>query len=198
MKTRETVARQAMNGVRVIFLCPAVTTKNHKDTAPDRHLICAADYTSVARPMPTVILLVLIMFLLVPSRAFFVHPSRITSCRSMLFSMSAAEGLVGKTLVTVGEALNAFEDPSVIFVDGSWFLSGRNGRAEFEAGPRIQGAVYFDVDDVASKGDLNPRSLKHMMPPKRLFAAAMDAMGIQNSNHLIVYGTQGCVSRYVD
>jgi 3-mercaptopyruvate sulfurtransferase SseA len=115
-----------------------------------------------------------------------------------MLSMSAAKGIVDKTLVTVGEALKAFEDPSVVFVDGSWFLSGRNGRAEFEAGPRIQGAVYFDVDDVASKGDLNPRNIKHMMPPKRLFAAAMDAMGIQNSNHLIVYGTQGCVSQYVD
>ena len=147
--------------------------------------------------MSIVILLVLKMLLLVPSGAFFVQPSRVVSRRSML-SMSAAEGLVGKTLVTVGESLKAFEDPSVVFVDGSWFLSGRNGRAEFEAGPRIQGAVYFDVDDVASKGDLNPRNLKHMMPPKRLFAAAMDAMGIQNSNHLIVYGSQGCVSQCVD
>jgi 3-mercaptopyruvate sulfurtransferase SseA len=111
--------------------------------------------------------------------------------------LSDSMSMTGKShLVTVGEALKVFEEPSVVFVDGSWFLSGRNGRAEYETGPRIQGAVYFDIDDVASKGDLlNPRNIKHMMPPKRLFAAAMDAMGIQNSNHLIVYGTQGCVSQ---
>ena len=108
---------------------------------------------------------------------------------------TAAESLSGKMLVTVDEALNVYSDSSVKFVDGSWFLQGRNGRDEYEAGPRIQGAVYFDIDDVASKGaDLNPRNIKHMMPPPQLFAAAMDAMGIENTNHLIVYGTKGCVS----
>jgi len=98
-------------------------------------------------------------------------------------------------LVTVDKAVSLHSDPSVKFVDGSWFLQGRNGREEYKAGPRIAGAVYFDIDDVASKGpELNPRNIKHMMPPPQLFAAAMDAMGIQNDNHLIVYGTQGCVS----
>jgi hypothetical protein len=54
------------------------------------------------------------------------------------------------------------------FVDGSWHL-GRpgGGRADYEAGPRIAGATFFDIDDFSSKGsDLNPRDLPHMMPTK--------------------------------
>lgn len=40
----------------------------------------------------------------------------------------------------------------------------RNGRAEFASGPKIPGALYFDIDDIApvmgSKD--NPKSLPHM------------------------------------
>ena len=40
----------------------------------------------------------------------------------------------------------------------------------FEAGPRIPGSVYVDMDDVSAKGDLfpdlNPKGLPHMLPPK--------------------------------
>ena len=102
--------------------------------------------------------------------------------------------LAGKTCVTVQDAMQVFG--SAKFVDGSWFLMNRNGRQEYEKGPRIKGAEYFDIDDIASKGEkLNPKNLPHMMPPKQLFAAAMDAMGITNNDHIILYGTKGCVSQ---
>ncbi|CAB9518501.1 mercaptopyruvate sulfurtransferase [Seminavis robusta] len=101
--------------------------------------------------------------------------------------------LSGKKIVSVEESLQVFGEPGVVFVDGSWFLKDRNGREEFEAGPRIPGARYFDIDDVASKGDLNPKGLPHMMPPKDLFAASMDALDITNSDHLILYATKGCM-----
>ena len=112
--------------------------------------------------------------------------------------MSASNvNLTGKTCVTVQDSLDAHGTAK--FVDGSWFLMNRNGREEFEAGPRIEGAQYFDIDDIASKGDkLNPKNLPHMMPPRQLFAAAMDAMGVGNNDHIILYGTKGCVSSYRD
>jgi len=85
-------------------------------------------------------------------------------------------------------------EPGVVFVDGSWFLMDRNGREEFQTGPRIPGARFFDIDDVASKGPkLNPKDLPHMMPPADLFAASMDAMEITNDDHLILYATKGCM-----
>lgn len=111
----------------------------------------------------------------------------------------AVADLTGKTCVSLPEALQAHGDPNVKFIDGSWFLvKTRMARDEFEAGPRIAGAQFFDIDDVCSKGPiLNPKGLKHMMPPKDLFAAAMDAMGVTNDMNLVVYGSNGCVRIYI-
>lgn len=99
-------------------------------------------------------------------------------------------------LVSVEDCIAAHEKKGdTVFVDGSWHLSpDRDGREEYEHGPRIAGSKFFDIDDVASKGSkLNPKGLPHMMPPKELFARTMDALGIQPSNHLVVYGTKGCM-----
>lgn len=129
---------------------------------------------------------------LVPSRHSFAAPC---SRRTTLRAASSSSSLVGKPLISVEQALEVHGDPNVKFIDGSWFLKGRNGRQEFEEASRISGALFFDIDDIASKGTtLNPKGLLHMMPPKSLFAAAMDAMGVSNTNHLIVYASQGCVS----
>eukprot|EP00521_Asterionellopsis_glacialis_P000793 CAMPEP_0195248748 /NCGR_PEP_ID=MMETSP0706-20130129/1716_1 /TAXON_ID=33640 /ORGANISM="Asterionellopsis glacialis, Strain CCMP134" /LENGTH=299 /DNA_ID=CAMNT_0040300441 /DNA_START=77 /DNA_END=973 /DNA_ORIENTATION=+ len=101
--------------------------------------------------------------------------------------------LEGKPLIELEDCLKVFSKGPV-FIDGSWFLKGRNARKEYEQGPRIEGARFFDIDDIASKGELlNPKSLPHMMPPKKIFAAAMDALSITNNDHLIVYGSQGCL-----
>lgn len=106
-------------------------------------------------------------------------------------SMSVSS-ITGKNLVTVDDCLAAFG--SAVFLDGSWHLSKeRNARAEYEAGPRIEGAKFFDVDDIAAKGELNPKNLPHMMPPKQLFAAAMDGLSISSSDNVVVYGTEGCM-----
>ena len=110
---------------------------------------------------------------------------------------TASSLLKGQRIVSIADCLKVHGEPGVVFVDGSWFLSGRNGREEYEQGPRIPQSVYFDIDDIcAEKGsDLNPKGLPHMMPPSNLFAAAMDALGIGNEDHLIVYVTEGCVSQ---
>lgn len=103
-------------------------------------------------------------------------------------------------IVTVEQCIDLLDSKEdnggrVIFVDGSWHMpsSGRNAREEYENGPRIKGAKFFDIDDISSKGeDLNPKGLPHMMPPARLYAAAMDAYGISNCDRIVVYGSKGC------
>jgi len=109
-------------------------------------------------------------------------------------SSSSTTNIEGKTCLTVEEALAAVKDNKDIkFLDGSWYLKGRNGREEFENGPRITGAQYFDIDDIASTGEnLNPKNLPHMMPPPKLFAAAMDSMDIGNDDRIIIYGNKDC------
>eukprot|EP00980_Cylindrotheca_fusiformis_P005952 scaffold1262_cov106-Cylindrotheca_fusiformis.AAC.9 len=67
-----------------------------------------------------------------------------------------------------------------------WFLDG----------PRIPGSHYFDMSDISTSKDifptLNPKGLNVMFPPKSLFAATMDAMGITNDDQVAVYGRRGC------
>ena len=105
--------------------------------------------------------------------------------------------IFNKTLVSIQDCLEAYDrNPSgIAFVDGSWYhRSQRNGRSEFEAGPRLPNARYVDMDDICATGPVeNPRNLPHMMPSKELFAAAMDEFGISNDHHVVVYGRDGCV-----
>ena len=111
-------------------------------------------------------------------------------------SISANNDILSQTLVSVSDAiaLHSEKKNTVKFIDGSWFLKGRNGREEFAKGPRIAGAQYFDIDDISDKSS----NLPHMMPPKQYFSAAMDAMNISNEDHIIVYGSKDCVSFLID
>ena len=105
-----------------------------------------------------------------------------------------------KNLVTIPEAIAAHKQnlKGVKFIDGSWHMpvgdKPRNGRAEFVSGPRVSGAWYFDIDDIApvmGSAD-NPKKLPHMKPSSKLFASAMDRMGISPSDTLYVYATNDC------
>ncbi|KAL7533634.1 hypothetical protein ACHAXR_005357 [Thalassiosira sp. AJA248-18] len=110
-------------------------------------------------------------------------------------------------LVTIQQAINAHKNsptkddgsgPRSIFIDGSWHMpvgsTPRNGRSEYKAGPRIPGAYYFDIDDVAPVpgSESNPKTLPHMKPSSTLFSCAMDQMGISPEDVLYVYATNGC------
>jgi thiosulfate/3-mercaptopyruvate sulfurtransferase len=110
--------------------------------------------------------------------------------------MTNLDEILGTRLqIPVADAIAVHDDKNVKFVDGSWWLpnQNRNARQEFEIGPRIRGAIFLDIDDVANKGaSSNPKNLPHMMPSAKLFSAAMDAMSIVNKDHLIVYGQEGC------
>jgi thiosulfate/3-mercaptopyruvate sulfurtransferase len=78
----------------------------------------------------------------------------------------------------------------VVFVDGSWWMPNQDrvARKEFEEGPRVAGAAFFDIDDVAAIASENPKQLPHMMPSANTFRAWMDVNRIENNDHLIVYG----------
>lgn len=103
--------------------------------------------------------------------------------------MSTTDSLNGKLMVPVADAITLWGERDVKFVDGSWFLTGRNGRREFLENPRVAGARFFDIDDISNESSPYP----HMMPTPNLFSIAMDAMGISNSDHLIIYGSEDCL-----
>lgn len=105
-------------------------------------------------------------------------------------STGTADDLLTGQLEIPIETAMACHGNNVVFFDGTWWLGEPDkGRQGFETGPRIAGANFYDIDDVASKGPaLNPKGLPHMMPPPALQAAYMDALGVTNHHHVIVYG----------
>lgn len=105
---------------------------------------------------------------------------------------------VSKNLWSIEECLNEYKkDPQNLqFVDASWFMGGRDGRKEFEDGPRLPGAFHWDSDDLATSNELfpedNPLNLSNVFPPKWLVGAALEAMGVTRSGTtLVIYGTKG-------
>lgn len=76
-------------------------------------------------------------------------------------------------------------------LDCSWHMpaEGRDARSEFAAA-HIQGAQFFDIDSMSAKGSPYP----HMLPSETDFAAAMNALGISNQDHVVVYDTKGIFS----
>ncbi len=81
--------------------------------------------------------------------------------------------------------------PDLRIVDASWYLPahGRDGRAEFEAA-RIPGAVFFDIDAISDKTS----DLPHMLASPAQFAAAVGALGISETDDIVVYDALGLLS----
>lgn len=78
--------------------------------------------------------------------------------------------------------------PDVKVVDGTWHLppTGRSGPKEF-AEAHIPGAVFFNIDTIA---DLSS-GLPHMLPNPEHFARDVGALGISESDTIVVYDQLG-------
>jgi thiosulfate/3-mercaptopyruvate sulfurtransferase len=81
--------------------------------------------------------------------------------------------------------------PDVVVVDGSSYLPTmqRDAAAEYLAG-HIPGAVRFDIDAIADHS--NP--LPHMLPDAAQFARDVSALGIAETNTIVVYDGAGMYS----
>lgn len=93
--------------------------------------------------------------------------------------------------ITADELQARLGAPELRIVDASWYLPahGRDGRAEFEAA-RIPGAVFFDIDAISDKTS----SLPHMLASPAQFAAAVGALGISESDDIVIYDCLGLLS----
>ena len=148
------------------------------------------------------------------------------SSRSSSSSSSSKESIVqesSKNLLSIEECLDQYNNrhvdndtntinSTIQFIDATWFHKGiRNGRQEFENGPRLPGAVHWDISDLSTNGELfpndNPKKLKNVFPSQWLVGAALEKMGVINNNNssnnnkstttettktmLVVYGREG-------
>lgn len=84
-----------------------------------------------------------------------------------------------------------FGNEDVAIVDASWYLPvhNRDGKAEY-AEAHIPGAVLFDIDKIADVSS----SLPHMLASPADFAAIVGAMGISDTDTIVVYDGMGLFS----
>jgi thiosulfate/3-mercaptopyruvate sulfurtransferase len=73
-------------------------------------------------------------------------------------------------------------------VDASWYLPDqlRDAKVEFSA-QRIPGAVHFDIDEIAD----HTSSLPHLLPSADQFATQIGALGISETDTIIIYDGLG-------
>ena len=81
--------------------------------------------------------------------------------------------------------------PGVAVIDGSFYLAvhQRDARAEYIAG-HIPGAVFFDINAIADR----TTDLPHMLPGVMQFAEAAGALGIAETDTIVVYDGSGLYS----
>ena len=81
--------------------------------------------------------------------------------------------------------------PDVVVVDGSFYLpaQNRNAREEYLA-QHIPGAIFFDIDAVAD----HSIDLPHMLPGAKQFAQMVGALGIADTDTIVVYDGLGLFS----
>ena len=81
--------------------------------------------------------------------------------------------------------------PNVVVVDGSFYLptQNRNAKAEYLA-EHLPGAVFFDIDAVAD----HSTDLPHMLPGPTQFGKAAGALGISETDTIVVYDGLGLFS----
>jgi thiosulfate/3-mercaptopyruvate sulfurtransferase len=91
-------------------------------------------------------------------------------------------------LVTPAWLFERLGDPSIVILDGSYYLpnAGRDADAEYRAA-HIPGAIRFDIDVVKDRSS----PLPHMLPEADEFAAAVGAMGISDEHMVVAYDGAG-------
>src|SRR5437899_5484524 len=94
-------------------------------------------------------------------------------------------------LVTTDWLAARIGTPDLAVVDGSFYLPAqkRDAAAEYLAG-HIPGAVRFDLDAVSDHA--NP--LPHMLPPPDQFGRDVGALGIADTDTIVVYDGLGMFS----
>ena len=92
-------------------------------------------------------------------------------------------------LITTQDLADRLGASDLRIIDASWWLDGRDARADFEQ-ERLPGAVFFDLDAVSDRDSPYP----HMLPTPQAFAEAMGALGVAESDDIVVYDAQGLFS----
>jgi thiosulfate/3-mercaptopyruvate sulfurtransferase len=96
--------------------------------------------------------------------------------------------MIERALVTTKWLADHLDEAGIRVVDGSMYLpgSGRDAAAEYAQG-HLPRAVFFDVE--ASSDPQSP--LPHMLPTPTRFAERMTALGLRDTDDIVVYDGSG-------
>ena len=92
-------------------------------------------------------------------------------------------------LISTADLAARLGDPRLKVIDVSWHMDGRDGRSEYGQ-ERVPGAVFFDIDEVSDPST----DLPHMLPTAVAFAEAAGALGIAETDTIVVYDSLGLFS----
>ncbi|WP_313004752.1 3-mercaptopyruvate sulfurtransferase [Brevundimonas sp.] len=92
-------------------------------------------------------------------------------------------------LISTQDLADRLDAPDLRIIDATWWLDGRDARADFEA-ERLPGALFFDLEAISDPASPYP----HMLPTPQAFAAAMGTLGVSDSDETVVYDAQGLFS----
>src|SRR3954451_14523248 len=77
----------------------------------------------------------------------------------------------------------------VVACDVRWYLDGRSGRAAYDAG-HLPGAIWVDLEaDLSARAPVTEG--RHPLPSPEAFAAAMAALGVDESATVVAYDDDG-------
>lgn len=82
------------------------------------------------------------------------------------------------------------QDDNLKIIDGSWRMPGQTPAIKDYAQRHIPGAVFFDIDAIADQTS----PLPHMLPSKAEFEHAVGALGVSDTDRIVVYDDQGLFS----
>jgi thiosulfate/3-mercaptopyruvate sulfurtransferase len=86
---------------------------------------------------------------------------------------------------------NQLGKPDLVVVDGSFYLPAQNRNArEDYLSAHIPGAIFFDIDKIAD----DSTDLPHMLPGPTQFAQMAGALGIADTDTIVVYDGLGLFS----
>ena len=97
----------------------------------------------------------------------------------------------GQSVISTIDMAAQLVAPGTKILDATYKMPGVSPDAveTYESG-HIPGALFFDINAIADRS--NP--LPHMLPSAKIFAAAMDELGIGNDDLVIVYDATGLMS----
>jgi thiosulfate/3-mercaptopyruvate sulfurtransferase len=98
------------------------------------------------------------------------------------------ESLSSRRLVSTDWLAGRLGATDIVLVDGSFYLPAlkRDAKAEYLAG-HIPGAVFFDIDAIAD----HSTNLPHMLPSAAQFSRDVGALGIADTDTIVVYDGAG-------